>query len=99
MGLCNVPARFQTLMNSIFNVMVDDSVVVYLGDLLVFGASYKDLLNHLKIVLSRLMDDELYVGKSKCEIFTPHAEFLGLQLGGDGISVGENRKKIVQEWP
>lgn len=97
MGLCNAPAPFQTLMNSIFNDIIDDFVVVYLNHLLVFSDSHENHLNHLQIVLSRLMNNELYVEKSKCEIFTLQTEFLGLQFGIDGISVGKDRKTIVSE--
>lgn len=99
MGLGNALAMFQTLMNSIFNDVSYDFTVVYLDDLLVYSDSYEDPLNHRELVLSWLMDYELYVGKSKCEILTTQTECLGLQISVDDISVGEDRKKIVREWP
>lgn len=99
MGLRDAPATFQTLMNLIFSDIIADFVVIFLDDLLVYNDSYEDHLNHMQIVLLRLMKNELYVGKSKCEIITPRTEFLGLPLGVDCISVGEDRKKIVRKWP
>lgn len=86
-------------MNSIFNDVIDIFMVIYLDDLLIYSDSYEEHINHLEIVLSRLQDHELYVGKSKFELFTQKTEFLGLDLGVDGISVGDERKRIVREWP
>lgn len=64
-----------------------------------YSSTYNDHLTHLQLVLSRLKDKELYVEKSKCEVLTTQTKFLGLQLGVNSISVGEDRKKIVREWP
>lgn len=57
-------------MNSIFNDTTVDFMVVYLDDLLVYSDSYEDQLSPLELLLSCLMDNDLYVWKSKCEIFT-----------------------------
>lgn len=99
MGLCNAPAIFQSLMNSIFSDIIDDYLVVYLDDLLIYRNTYEEHLIHLEEVLSRLQDHQLYVGKSKCELMTSQTEFLELQLGVEGISIGDDRKKAIAEWP
>ena len=41
MGLCNAPATFQTLMNTIFYDCIDEFIVVYMDDLLIFSAIWK----------------------------------------------------------
>lgn len=99
MGLRNAPATFQALMNSIFRDCIDDFVVVYLDDILIFSESREEHLNHLRIVLSRLRDHELYVGEKKFELMKTETEFLGLIVGRDGIKIGEERKRLIQEWP
>lgn len=81
MGLCNAPATFQTLMNSIFHDVIDDFLVVYLDDLLVFSNTEKEHLEHLNIILSRLRKNKLYAAISKCEFFKEELEFLGLHVG------------------
>ena len=39
LGLINAPAIFQKLMNSVFNDMFDERLLVYLDDLLVYSES------------------------------------------------------------
>ena len=37
LGLCNAPSTFQRLMNNIMGEYIDDFVLVYLDDILLFG--------------------------------------------------------------
>lgn len=99
MGLRNAPATFQALMNSIFRDCIDDFVVIYLDDILIFSASKEEHLKHLRIILTRLKEHQLYVGSNKFELMTEETEFLGLMVGRNGITIGEDRKKLVKEWP
>jgi hypothetical protein len=41
-GLCNAPAIFMTLMNNIFGKMIDEGVVVYLDDILVYSKTIEE---------------------------------------------------------
>ncbi len=67
MGLCNAPATFQSLMNRIFYDFLDDFLVVYMDDLLIFSKGEQSHLRHIELVLSRLKDNELFVSPKKCE--------------------------------
>ena len=51
--LCNAPATFQKCMVSIFSDMVEKFSEVFMDDLSVFGDSFDDCLNKLKLVLAR----------------------------------------------
>ena len=53
-GLCNAPATFQHFVNDIFNDLVENSVVVYLDDILIYSKSLEDHVSHVKEVLQRL---------------------------------------------
>lgn len=85
MGLCNAPSTFQSLMNSVFYDYLDDFVVVYIDDLLVFSNNERDHIKHIELVLSRLQQHQLYVGKNKCEFMKDSVEFLGLKVSKKGI--------------
>ena len=58
-GLTNAPATFQTLMNDVFREVLDDFVVVYIDDILIFSATPKEHLEHLRKVLTILKDNKL----------------------------------------
>jgi hypothetical protein len=66
-GLTNAPAHFMYSMNSVFMKELDKFVVVFIDDILVFSKSRKEHEEHLRIVLQRLRDHQLYAKFSKCE--------------------------------
>jgi hypothetical protein len=50
-GLTNAPAIFQYLMNDIFREFLDDFVVCYLDDILIFSKNEKDHEKYIRILL------------------------------------------------
>ncbi len=65
-GLCNAPAVFQQLLNSVY-AELGRIVVVYLDDTLVYSKSEAEHVEHLRIVLQRLRDHKLFAKLSKCQ--------------------------------
>jgi hypothetical protein len=59
-GLCNAFAIFMTLMNSIFGKMIDEGVVVYLDDILVYSKTIEEHEQTLEKVLLKLRLEGLY---------------------------------------
>lgn len=76
MGLFNAPVTFQTLMIEIFKDCIDEFVVVYIDNLLVFSKKTEEHYQHVETVLSRLADHELYLGRAKCCFLLPKWNFL-----------------------
>jgi len=64
-GLTNVPATFYNLINDVLHDYIDKFVVVYLDDIVVYSKSFDDHLYDLKLVLSRLRENSLFVEKEK----------------------------------
>jgi hypothetical protein len=63
-GLTNALAHFMYLMNSVFMLELDQFVMVFIDDILVYS---KSMEKHLRIVLQRLREHQLYAKFSKCE--------------------------------
>jgi len=99
MGACNSPATFQTLMNQIFHDCIDEFLVVYIDDLLIFSKDRESHYSHLETVLSRLEEHELYVSPKKCEFMTDELDFLGLVIGKRGVRVNDKKVNILRTWP
>ena len=46
-GLTNAPAAFMELMNRIFQLLLDDYVIVFIDDILVYSMSNQEHKEHL----------------------------------------------------
>jgi hypothetical protein len=65
-GLTNAPAHFTYLMNSVFMPELDKFVVVFIDDILIYSKNEEEHAQHLRIVLTRLREHQLYAKFSKC---------------------------------
>ena len=67
-GLTNAPAAFMDLMNRVFKDYLDQFVIVFIDDILVYSHSMMEHAEHLRIILNLLKDKELYAKFKKCKI-------------------------------
>ena len=84
-GLTNAPAIFIDLMNKVFHPYLDQFVIVFIDDILVYSKNVEEHAFHLRIVLQTLRDRQLYAKFSKCEFWLNEVDFLGHVVFGDGI--------------
>jgi hypothetical protein len=54
-------------MNSVFMDYLDKFVLVFIDDILVYSQSEEEHADHLRMVLQRLREHQLYAKLSKCE--------------------------------
>lgn len=79
-GLTNAPATFCTLMNRIFQPYLDQFVVVYLDDIVVYSNTLAEHAEHLRVVFGVLRENELYVKREKCSFAKLEVDFLGHKI-------------------
>ena len=86
-GVTNAPTIFMDLMNRIFKQFLDEFIVVFIDDILIYSKRRVEHENHLRIALQILRDKKLYAKLSKCEFWLDCVTFLGHVIYKDGISV------------
>jgi hypothetical protein len=97
-GLTNAPATFSRLMNYIFMDYLDKFVVVYLDDILVYSKNEEEHAKHLRLVLEKLREHQLYAKYSKCEFWLSEVTYLGHVISKDGIAVNPERVQTILDW-
>jgi hypothetical protein len=97
-GLMNVPTYFMYLMNSMFIDYLDKFVVVFIDDILVYSQNEQEHEEHLRKVLQRLRDCQLYVKLSKCEFWNSDVLFLGHIINRDGLVVDPKKVATISDW-
>ena len=97
-GLTNVPAAFMDLMNRVFRPYLDQFVVVFIDDILVYSRDEQEHEQHLKIVLQTLREKKLYAKLSKCDFWLKKISFLGHIVSAEGIRVDPVKIEAVVNW-
>ena len=97
-GLTNAPAAFMGLMNRVFQPYLDQFVVVFVDDILIYFQSEVEHEDHLRIVLQLLRDHQLFAKFSKCEFWLAEVGFLGHVVSASGVSVDPGKVEAVMSW-
>ena len=97
-GLVNAPAAFQAYINLALCKYMDQFVVAYFDNIVVYSDIVKEHTQHVQLVLQRLRKFNLFVKLSKCIFDALEIEFVGFIVGQKGISIDLGRIKIVVEW-
>ena len=98
-GLCNAPATFQRLMESVLAGLARECCMVYLDDILVTGTTFEDHLINLRLVLTRIREAGLRLKPTKCKFAQREVVYLGYVVSGAGISPDAEKVKAVQAFP
>jgi hypothetical protein len=96
-GLTNALAHFTYLMNSVFMPELDKFVVVFIDDILIYSKNEEEHAKHLRIVLTRLREHQLYAKFSKCVFWLEEIQFLGHVLSAKVIAVDPSKVKDILE--
>ena len=97
-GLTNAPAAFMDLMNRVFRPYVDQFVVVFIDDILVYSKDRENHDTHLRVVLETLRKEQLYAKLSKCEFWLNEVSFLGHIVSKEGIRVDPKKIEVIVKW-
>jgi hypothetical protein len=97
-GLTNAPTYFMYLMNKVFMEYLDKFVVVFIDDILIFSKNKEEHDEHLRLVLQKLRENQLYAKLNKCEFWLKEVLFLSHIISEGEISVDPSKVKDVLRW-
>ena len=87
MGLTNAPSTFYRVINHVFFDLLDDFVIVYLDDILIFSRTKEEHITVFNKVFSHLAKFKLVLKESKCALFFKSVMFLGNIVSAEGLSI------------
>jgi hypothetical protein len=78
-------------MNHVFSALLRKCVLVFVDDILVYGATLSEHVQHLRSVLELLQQHQVFVKYNKCSFATLQLEYLGHIIGGHGVATDPTR--------
>jgi len=97
-GPVNSPSVFQSFINDVFRDMLN-KMVVYIDDILIYSDTLEEHVCHVRAVLRRLIQHQLYAKVEKCEFHRTSTAFLGYIISPEGIAMDEHKVTAVFNWP
>lgn len=97
-GVSNAPGVFIEYTNMIFHPYLDQFMMVFIDDILVYFKSDEEHAGHLRIVLSALQENKLYAKLSKCEFWLREMSILGHVISRGGITIYLSKVDAVLQW-
>ncbi|UYV72285.1 K02A2.6-like, partial [Cordylochernes scorpioides] len=98
-GLCNAPATFERLMETVLQGIPLETCLVYLDDIIVMGKSFEEHLINLERVLQKIRVARLKLNPRKCKPFKEKVRYLGHVISRQGIQTDPDRTETVRQWP
>jgi len=97
--LKNTPVTFQRLINNTLREYLDDFVITYLNDILIYSDDLEMHRSHMHKILRKLNKRALYVKKSKSKFETKKIKFLDYIIQSEQIKKNSKKTDAVRNWP
>jgi hypothetical protein len=97
--LTNASATFMRMMDDILRPFTNSFVVVYLDDILIFGRTWEDHLQHIEEVIPTLRQHKLYANLEKCSFGMKEIQYLGYIVNEQGVHVDLAKIQVIHDWP
>jgi transposase InsO family protein len=98
-GLKNAPAEFARYMSNILREFVNDFVVVYFDDIIIYSNSLEEHWQQVREVLKKLKEHRVNLKIKKCEFGVAETEFLGQIINGKTMRMQAEKVKAILDWP
>jgi hypothetical protein len=97
-GLTNASTIFQQLINNKFLEFLDDFIVCYMDDILIFSKNLKEHKQYVSLVLQKLQDVDFYAKLEKCVFHQPQVEFLRYIISNEALMMDPKKIQAITDW-
>ena len=87
------------MINDVFHDLLDEGVIVYLDDMLIYSEDEKSHVDLVRRVMERIRIVKLRCSIEKLDIHVREIEFLGYHISPEGISRSTAKVELVKNWP
>jgi len=99
-GICNSPATFQLMMDTLFHKLImSGKIVIYMDNILIFTQTMEEHRSIVWQVLQILANNKLSLHPKKYKFHQIKIEYLGVVLSQDSIEANPTKIKGVAQWP
>ena len=95
-GLPYAPSTFMDRMNRVFRSYLDSLIIVFIDNILVYSKNKGDHMDHLRVLLQDLKENQLFSKYRKCEFSLRSVAFLGHIISSEGIEVDLRKTEAVK---
>ncbi|CAI7867103.1 unnamed protein product [Closterium sp. NIES-54] len=85
-------------MNEVFRPLLDQCVIVYLDDILIYSPNRAQHLQDIEADFKVLSENRLLTKASKCESLQERLEILGHILSAEGVEIATKKITTIQAW-
>ncbi|GKC72325.1 putative reverse transcriptase domain-containing protein, partial [Tanacetum coccineum] len=96
--LTNAPAVFMDMMNRVCEPYMENFMIIFIDDIMIYSKNKKAHERHLKLILRFLKEEKLFAKFSKCEFWLSRVKFVGHVIDSEGIHVDPAKIESIKDW-
>ena len=96
--LINIPATFQKRINSVLGEYLDEFIIAYLDNIIIYFNSKEEHFQYVKQVLQRLINKKILVAIKKYKFHTTKTKFCRFIIKLGKLSMDLKKIKTIVNW-
>ena len=96
--LCNASSTFQAFINDILREYLDVFCSAYLNNILIYSDTREKHIKHVRKILKKLQQADLYLNINKCEFHIKQVKYLELIITIEGLKMDLKKVETVKNW-
>jgi hypothetical protein len=80
------------------NDVLHDFILVFFDDILIYSNLWSSHLQHVRAVLKRLYEHNLFIKQTKCSFDAEDVAYLGHMISARGVAMDADKVAVVHAW-